>query len=448
MGSKARSPAIGIDLGTTYSCVGFWKHNRVEIIANDQGNRTTPSYVAFTENERPIGDAAYNQVGFNLVNTIFVKDAVVTIPAYFDHSQRQATMDDKEIAGINILRLINEPTATALAYGLDNSSNITGKKNVLVFDLGGGTFDVSVLTINRKGNIEVKAIADNTHLGGEDFDNRMVNHFRKEFKRKHRKDISENPKSMRRLRTGCEKAKRILSSCSETRIDIDSLFEGIDFSAAITRPKFEELNSDLFVKCIEMVEKCLADAKMNKKALDEVVLPDEAVAYGSAVRAAVLTGNQGNEKLQDFVLIEVIPLSLGLKLTGEVMKFLIPRNTLLPTRVTMKFTTSNTVDEKSCQRIKVFEGERARTTDNNFLGEFELEGIKKAPRGTPRIELCFDLQVNGILNVSARDMNTGRKKSIRINSGRLSRDEINRMIKEANKFKAMDEKRREKYEAS
>ncbi|CAI9092429.1 OLC1v1027658C1 [Oldenlandia corymbosa var. corymbosa] len=349
-------------------------------------------------------------------------------------------MDAGKIAGINILRLINEPTAAAIAYGLENSSNITRKKNVLVFDLGGGTFDVSVLTINRKGNIKVKAIAGDTHLGGEDFDNRMMNHFLKEFKRKHRKDISGNPKSMRRLRTGCEKAKRILSSCSETRIDIDSLFEGIDFSAAITRPKFEELNSDLFVKCIETVEKCLADAKMNKKALDEVVLV-------GAVQAAVLTGNHSNEKLQDFVLMEVTPLSLGLELTGEVMKVLIPRNTVLPTRVTMKFTTSNTVDEKSCLRIKVFEGERARTTDNHFLGEFELEGIKKAPRGTPRIELCFDLQVNGILNVSARDMNTDQKKSIRINSGRLSRDEINRMIKEANKFKAMDEKRREKYEA-
>ncbi|CAI9092423.1 OLC1v1027652C1 [Oldenlandia corymbosa var. corymbosa] len=542
MGVKTKGPAIGIDLGTTYSCVGYWKYDRVEIITNDQGNRTTPSYVAFTENERLIGDAAYNQVALNPVNTVFdakrligrkfndetvqsdmklwpfkvvsgtnerpmivvtykgekkqfapeeissmvltqmkhiaetyigseVKDAVVTVPAYFDHSQRQATIDAGEIAGINVLRIINEPTAAAIAYGLDNSSSITGKRNVLIFDLGGGTFDISILAI-KIGNIEVKATAGDTHLGGEDFDNRMVDHFIKEFKRKHGKDISGNPKSMRRLRTACERAKRILSSSAETRIDIDSLFEGIDFSATITRPKFEELNSDLFSRCMETVEKCLADAKMTKYSVDDVVMvggssripkvqqmlqemlngkelcrninPDEAVAYGAAVQAAILSG-QGNEKVQDLVLVEVTPLSLGIETTGQVMDVLIPRNTTIPTKRVGNFTTRK--DNQTSVLFEVFEGERAISRDNKLLGKFTLTGVQNAPRGVPKLEVTFDLQANGLLNVSARDKITGHQKSIIISSGRLSRDEIDMMIKEANKFKMEDEKHRKKNAA-
>ncbi|CAI9103597.1 OLC1v1002112C1 [Oldenlandia corymbosa var. corymbosa] len=400
-----------------------------------------------------------------------VKDAVVTVPAYFNYSQRQATLDAGKIAGVNILRIINEPTAAAIAYGLDNRSSIMGKRNVLIFDLGGGTFDVSVLTI-KSGNIEVKATGGDTHLGGEDFDNRMVNQFINEFQRKHNKDISGNPKSLRRLRTACERAKRILSSSAETLIDIDCLFEGIDFSALITRSKFEELNKDLFVKCIETVEKCLVDAQMNKNAIDDVVMvggssripkvqqilkdllngkelcrninPDEAVAYGATIQAAILSG-RGNENIENLVLAEVTPLSLGVETKGEVMNSLIPRNTVIPTRVTKPFTCSS--DNSSSVLVKVFEGERARTSDNNLLGELVLTGIQIAPRGIPKLEVIFDLQANGILSVSARDEITGSKKDIIIKSGRLSRNEIDMMIIEANKFKAEDEKHRKKNAA-
>ncbi|CAI9092422.1 OLC1v1027651C1 [Oldenlandia corymbosa var. corymbosa] len=544
MDSKVpRGPAVGIDLGTTYSCVAYLKDDRVEIITNDQGNRTTPSYVAFTETERMIGDAAYNQVALNPVNTVFdakrligrkfadesvqsdmklwpfevisgingrpmivvtfkgekkqfapeeissmvlikmkqiaetyigseVKDAVITVPAYFDNSQRQATIDAGEIAGINVLHIINEPTAAAIAYGLDNHFSITGTRNVLVFDIGGGTFDISILTI-KNGGIDVKATAGDTHLGGEDFDNRMLNHFIEEFKRRHNnKDISKNPKSIRRLRTACERAKRILSSSVETRIDIDYLFEGIDFSTIVTRSKFNELNADLFLKCIEIVEKCLTDAQMNKNAIDDVVMiggcsripklqqmlqellngknlcrninPDEAVAYGAAVQAAILSG-QGNDRVQDFKIVEVTPLSLGIGLNGDVMKVLIPRNTTIPTRATTSLTTS--IDNQTKMRLPVLEGERARSTDNNLLAEFVLSGIQIARRRVPQIEVIFDLQANGLLNVSARDKLMGNENSIAMKSGRLSRDEIDEMIKKSNKFKADDKKHRKKDKA-
>ncbi|CAI9103598.1 OLC1v1002113C1 [Oldenlandia corymbosa var. corymbosa] len=395
-----------------------------------------------------------------------VKDAVVTVPAYFNYSQRQATMDAAEIARLNILRIINEPTAAAIAYELDNhhsSLKEKKKRNVLIFDLGGGTFDVSILTI-KKGNIEVQATAGDSHLGGEDFDNRMVNHFINEFKKKHNRDISENPKSIRRLRTACERAKRILSTAFETVVDIDCLFEGIDFSATITRPKFEDLNKDLFVKCMEIVGKCVTDANINKEAVDDVVLvggssripkvqrmlqdllnkkelcrninPDEAVAYGATIQAAMLSG-QGNEKFQNLVLSEITPLSLGVETKGEVMNVVIPRNTIIPARVTKPFSCS--IDNSSSVLVKVFEGERARTSDNYFLGKLVLAGVQIAPRGVPKLNVIFDVPANGILRVSVEDSFTGTEKRITIKSGRLCRNEIDTMIAEANKLKAEDD---------
>ena len=533
---------IGIDLGTTYSCVAIWRNGGVEVIPNDQGNRTTPSYVAFTETERLIGQAAKDQATHNPQNTIFdakrligrkyddpaiqddlrnwpfqvnsnqkqqtiiiadykgleqkffpeeisamilskmksiaedylnvpVTEAIITVPAYFNDSQRQATKDAAQIAGLNCLRIINEPTAAALAYGLDKKCE--NEQKILIFDLGGGTFDVSLLALEN-GTFEVISTSGDTHLGGEDFDNRLVNYLCDEFYNQHKCNIRDNKKALRKLRGACERAKITLSSSARAIIDLDCLHNGIDFNYTITRSKFEELCLDLFKKCIYPVKQVIKDANIKKESINEIILvggstripmvqqilkeffngkelnksvhPDEAVAYGAAIQGAILS-KVDEEKTKDIVLLDVTPLSLGVETAGGVMSFIIERNTAIPCSRTETFTTY--ADNQKAVTINIFEGERHLTKFNNQLGKFDLVDIPLAPRGTPQIEVTFEVNSNGILTVSAKDLASSNKNQIKIvkNKGRLTPNEISQLIEDAEKFKQEDIKMRAQIEA-
>ncbi|KAJ4805418.1 Heat shock 70 kDa protein [Rhynchospora pubera] len=533
-----KAPAIGIDLGTTNSCVAVWQNNRVEIIANDQGNRITPSCVAFTEVGRFVGDAAKNQADKNPTNTVSaikrligrrfsdnsvqndikrwpfkvvagpkdrprivvnyrgvekelnaeeissmvlekmkevaetylgcsIKNAIITVPAYFNDSQRQATKNAGVIAGLNVMRIIDEPTAAAIAYGIDKITEGTEGKNVLVFDLGGGTCDVSLLHM-RHGNFVVRATAGDTHLGGEDFDDRLVEHCVREFKTKHNRVITGDARSLRRLRTECERAKRSLSFSVRETIEVSYLYEGIDFSTRISRARFEEINMDLFTRCTDLIEKCLTDARMDKTRVDVVVLvggstripklqqlvqdffegkelckgihPDEAVANGAAIQAANLNGHD-NKKVQNLVLVDVTPLSLGIGTDQGCHKMcvVVPRNTPIPMKTQHVFKTF--LDNQTRLKIPIYEGEMAETKYNNLLGQFLLDGIDPGPKDVPRINVCFEIDADGILNVSAQDLSSGRKKEIVISkqNGGLTADEIQAMVEEAARYKEEEE---------